>query len=191
MQNPVQKISRKFLFIFRSLLIIIPILVILQWFFIDMPFVKSWVKLGFGFFDPIKLGGLDPVQIADHMFSWPEKWIGFIGTIIGLSPYFLAFFVLNCIFKNYCSNNIFTLENAKYYQRLGYIFFFNSLIANPLCQALLTAAATLSNPPGQKQISITVGMINLESLFCGAIIIIIARVMYMGNKLQEEQRLVI
>jgi hypothetical protein len=157
----------------------------------DIPLVKSWLKLGFGFFDPIKLGGLESVQIADHMFSWREKWIGFIGTIIGLSPYFLAFLLLNSIFKNYCANNIFTLENAKYYQRLGYIFFFNSLIANPLCQALLTAAATLSNPPGQKQITITFGMINLESLFCSAIIIIIARVMYMGNKLQEEQRLVI
>jgi hypothetical protein len=155
-----------------------------------LPKVKSWVRL-FGFFDPIKLGGLDPVQISNHLFSLREKWIGFFGTLIGLSPYFLAFWVLNCIFKNYCINNIFTLENAKYYQRLGYIFFFNSLFANPLCQALLTAAATLSNPPGQKQITITFGMINLESLFCGAIIIIIARVMYMGNKLQEEQRLVI
>ncbi len=190
MQNSVQKISQKFLFIFRCFLIIIPILVILQWFFIDIPLVKSWVRL-FGFFDPIELGGLEPVGIADHLFSWQEKWIGFIGTIIGLSPYFLAFFLLNCIFKNYCANNIFILENAKYYQRLGYIFFFNSLIANPLCQALLTAAATLSNPPGQKQITITFGMINLESLFCGAIIIIVARVMYMGNKLQEEQGLVI
>lgn len=191
MQNSVQKISHKFLFIFRFLLIIIPILVILQWFFIDIPLVNSWVNLGFGFFDPIKLGGLEPVGIADHMFSLREKWIGFIGTIIGLSPYFLAFLLLNSIFKNYGTNNIFTLENAKYYQRLGYIFFYNSLIANPLCQALLTAAATLSNPPGQKQIHISFGMINLESLFCGAIIIIIARVMYMGSKLQEEQRLVI
>lgn len=165
-------------------------LVILPWFFIDIPVVKSWVRL-FGFFDPIKSGGLAPVHISDHLFSLREKWIGFVGTLIGLSPYFLAFWVLNCIFKNYCTNNIFTLENAKYYQRLGYIFFFNSLLANPLCQALLTAAATLSNPPGQKQITITFGMINLESLFCGVIIIIIARVMYMGNKLQEEQRLVI
>ena len=64
-------------------------------------------------------------------------------------------------------------------------------MAKPLCQALLTIAATLSNPPGQKQIIITFGMINLESLFCGAIIIVIARVMYLGNTLQEEQRLII
>lgn len=190
MQNSVQKLSQKFLFLFRCLLIIIPILVILQWFFIDIPAVKSWVRL-FGFFDPIKLNGLDPVQIADHLFSSKEKWLGFIGTMIGLSPFLLAFLVLNFIFKNYRNDNIFSLENAKYYQRLGYIFFYNSLLANPLCQALLTAAATLSNAPGQKQITITFGMINLESLFCGAIVIVIARVMYMGNKLQEEQRLVI
>lgn len=190
MSHQVQKISQIFLFIFRTLLISIPILIILQWFFIDVAIVHSWVKL-FGFFDPITLNGLDPVGIADHLFSWQERWLGFIGTIIGLSPFLLAFVLLNSIFKNYCANNIFSLENAKYYQRLGYIFFYNSLIANPLCQALLTAAATLSNPPGQKQITIAFGMINLESLFCGAIIIVIARVMYMGNKLQEEQRLVI
>ena len=192
MLNQIQRTATLFLLVFRALLIVIPLMVCLQWFFTDIPIIQSWVKV-FGFFDPIKtdIGGFKAVWIADHIFTLKEKWIGFGGTMIGLSPLFLAITLLIPIFKNYRINNIFSLTNAKYYQKLGYVFFYDSLIAKPICQALLTIAATLSNPPGQQQIMITFGMINLESIFCGAIIIVITRVMYMGNKLQEEQRLVI
>ena len=191
MSNPIHKISQIFLFISWALLILLPIMVFCQWFLIDIPFVKNYVEY-FGFFNPIKTGdGSVLVNIAIHTFTWQEKCIGFIGTLIGLLPLFLALIVLIPIFKNYSSGNIFSLKNARHYQQLGYIFIFDSLLAKPISQAVLTIAATLSNPPGQRQMMVSIGMINLESLFCGAIIIVIARVMYLGNKLQEEQRLVI
>ncbi|MFN7094908.1 MAG: DUF2975 domain-containing protein [Burkholderiales bacterium] len=81
--------------------------------------------------------------------------------------------------------------NAQSYQKLGYLFFLDSFIAKPLCDIILTFAASLYNAPGHHYIAISFTMINLESLFCGAIIIVIAKVMYIGYKLQEEQQLVI
>jgi len=193
MTTQIQTISKLFSTIFGALLIVIPIMIILQWFFTDWIILKELFK-PIAFFDPIMTtpeGNLHLVYILDHSFSLTEKWIGFIGTLIGLSPILLALIVLIPIFRNYGVNNIFSLNNAKRYQQLGYIFLYDSLLAKPICQALLTIAATLSNPPGQKQIMITFGMINVESLFCGAIIVIVARVMYLGHNLQEEQKFVI
>ena len=149
MPGPIHRISQIFLFISWTLCVCLPIIAICQWFLIDIPLVKSYVSM-FGFFDPIKTdvgGTLVMVPIAEHAFSWQAKGIGFIGTLIGLLPLFLALMVLIPVFKNYSVGNIFSLTNARHYQQLGYIFIFDSLLAKPLCQALLTIAATFSNPP--------------------------------------------
>ena len=207
MSDKIQKTSRILLITFYILFFLILVQAILQWFWSDQEWMRSYLKHGLGFFSPIftssvpvdngahffasKTTPLTYVDIGVHIFTFKEKCIGFIGTIIGLSPLLIALGVLIKVFKNYAIGNIFSLQNAKYYEKLGYLFFYDSLLAKPLYQALLTIAATLSNPPGQREIAFSFTMINLWSIFCGIIVIVIARVMYYGNKLQEEQRLVI
>ena len=189
MSSQIHRISKIFLLVCYALLIIIPTLVLLQWFAIDSSLVQSFIK-PFGFFNPI-MTSQGAVYFVDHHFSFIESLIGFVGTAIGLSPLILALVLLIKIFKNYCIGNIFSLKNAIYYKYLGHLFFFDALLAKPICQALLTMSATLSNALGHREIQVSFTNLNLESLFCGAIIIVIARVMHIGSKIQEEQQLVI
>ena len=185
MLNKIQKISNVFLFIFNTILVIMPILVLLQWFCSDISFVQFYTR-SFGFSNPTTDAGLDIASLP-----LLQRFLGFLGTLLSISSWLISIVLLRKIFKNYSRANIFCVANARYYQILGYIFFLDALITRPLSGAILSIASTLSNPPGQRVISIGITSINLQSLFCGMIIIVIARVMYLASQIEEDQKLVI
>ena len=186
MLNKIERISNIFLFIFSIILVVIPILVFLQWFCSDVSFVHAYIAGGFGFYNPTTAAGLSIGSLP--LF---QQFLGFVGTLLGVSSWFISIVLLRKIFKNYSKSNIFCVVNARYYQILGYMFFLDALITRPLSGAILSIASTLSNPPGQRVVSIGISSVNLQSLFCGMILIVIARVMYLASQVEEEQKLTI
>lgn len=111
--------------------------------------------------------------------------------IINLAPMFIGLFFLRKIFLNYKIGEVFNVANSKYYNYLGWAFFLDALLAKPINGILTTLASTLSNPVGERYITISFGTPNLEALFYGLLIIVIAKVMLEASKIQEEQQYIV
>jgi hypothetical protein len=187
--NRIKTISAYMCTFLNILLIALPILTILQWLLLDWVPFKKLVLDGF-FCNPIQTHE-GPVNIATIPLTILTKSIGVLTSVLCSVPAWLGLLFLRTAFTNYKNGRIFVYENAKAYQRIGWLFFMNALLFNFIFQLGMTFVATFSNPPGHRYISCSFGTPNLESIFCGVILIIISWVMIEGHRLQSEQELTI
>ncbi len=171
------------------LLIALPIFAVAQWLLLDWAPFKKLVLNGV-FFKPIETPeGL--VNIGTLPLTGLTKSIGVLTSVACTVPTWLGLFFLRAAFRNYTQGQIFVFENAMSYQKLGWLFFLSALLIQPLGGLGMILVATLSNPPGHRYISLSFGTPNLESIFCGVILIIISWVMIEGHRLQSEQELTV
>ncbi len=190
--NKIKKISSCLLFFINFLIIVLPLSIIVTWYFIDT-FNLGIDKVG-EFAIGLSHGLQAPVthvNMNDVQWTVLSESVGISGHILNMLPLFLSLFVLKEIFKNYKNGEIFSTANAVNYKYLSWLFFLDALLAKPLGDALMVMASTLSNPPGQRYISVSFGTPNLEAIFCGAILLVISLVMFEASKLQDESKFVI
>lgn len=187
--NQIQKISSYLLIIFNILIIAIPLIVIIQWIFIDTSTIKDLFAQGV-LQKPIQTPE-GSINLSTIHWTILSKSIGLIGHILGILPLFLSLFVLKSIFQNYKRGEIFSTVNAVYYRYLGWLFFLDALLAKPVSDSLMVLAATLSNKPGHRYLTLSFGTPNMEALFCGVLVIVISWVMLEASKLHYEQKFTI
>jgi hypothetical protein len=99
--------------------------------------------------------------------------------------------MLKRLFVAYEQKRIFTVENTQIYKKIGWLAFLNGLFFIPLAQSLMVLAATLSSPPGHRYITLNFGTPNVESIFCGLLLVVISLVMQEAQGLQEENQLTV
>jgi len=141
-------------------------------------------------FDPIQTPE-GVIHFVDLKLNFLSKSIGLFGSILSSLPLLLGIIILKRLFQNYRQGNIFSFENAKKYQYLGWLFFLDGLCTKPLSEMFLILAATLSNPPGHRYITLGFGSPNIEALLCGFLVLVISWVMMEGYKLHEDQKFTI
>ncbi len=195
--NKIQKISTVLIAIFNAILIGSPSINIAFWAFIDSAFVKRFFNEGnhgwfvsSNFYTSI-ITPDGPINLYDVKWTFLSKLLGMLSCIISLFPVLVGVFFLRQIFKNYRRNEVFTRANACYYRYIGWLFFLNAFIIQPIVGGMLEFAATMNNAPGHRSISISFGSPNLEAIFCGAILIVISWVMGEASKLQDDQKFTI
>ncbi|MBA3814475.1 MAG: DUF2975 domain-containing protein [Alphaproteobacteria bacterium] len=185
----IQKISSYLLVIFNILLVVLPLSLLILWFFIDVDPIKEAIKHGL-LFGPVDTPeGI--VNLGTIKWYPLTKFTGFMGSLLGILPILLGLMILKTIFRNYRKGEIFNITNARQYKYLGYLFFLDALLTKPLSDMLQVLSVTFTYPPGLRYISIGFGTPNMEALFCGILVIVISWVMVEGYKLQEEQKLII
>ena len=181
--NRIQKVSAYLVTVFNLLIIALPIACILLWLFIDSAWVPQSIIQGFA---PVQTPqGL--INLNEITWTHLSKTIALVSHLIEQLPFFIGLFVLKSIFKNYEKGAIFSTENACSFKKLGWLFIAQACIAKPLSDMLFVGAATLSNPPGHRYISFGFGTPNIESVFCGIMMIVISWVMLEASKLHDEQ----
>ncbi|MBX9577610.1 MAG: DUF2975 domain-containing protein [Chthoniobacterales bacterium] len=184
----IKNISRFGSFIVTLLLITIPIFYIAKWILIDQPMIKQLAALG------ICCAIKGPTAfIKPWMIAWTPglKLLGLGADLIGHLPMWFSFFILKFILKNYSEGNVFTTINARYYQYLAGLFLLSALVCKPIFDAMMTLVATLNNPPGERILSLTFNITNIQEILWGGFVMIIAYVMSEASKLEEEQQLTI
>ncbi len=185
----IRKVSSYLLVIFNILLAFLPLSLLVLWAFIDYGPIKEAIEHGV-FFGPVRTPE-GVVNLAKLPWYPLTKFIGFMGSLVGILPIFLGLFILKAIFRNYRKGEIFNITNARQYKYLGYLFFLDGLVTRPLSDMLQVLAVTLTYPPGHRYLTIGFGTPNMEALFCGVLVIVISWVMVEGYKLQEEQKLIV
>lgn len=189
LMDRIQKVSSYLLATFNILLVVLPLSLLILWLFIDHDPIKQAIAEGL-FFEPVHTpeGVINLAMIKWDPFA---KFIGFVGSLVGILPILLGLFILKTVFRNYRKGEIFNITNARQYKYLGYLFFLSGLITTPLSSMLQVLAVTLTYPPGHRWITIGFGTPNMVTLFCGVLVLVISWVMVEGYKLQEEQKLIV
>lgn len=142
------------------------------------------------FFNTLSKAGMVQMPVPLHLIHL-TAFTTLLAFGISLLPLGVAMFALHqliTVFKNYEKGQIFCLENAKCYRKLGFSFF-AWVISGLITQPLLSLALTLANPPGEhlRMITLSFNGGDFATLLVGGIVIIISWVMMEGHKLAEEQ----
>lgn len=182
----IKKISRLMLIMLNCLLVLIPLWNLILWFFNESEPLAPILSHSLFVHTPEGM-----VNVATLNLNPLQLFLGICSSFIGSTPLLIGILFLRKLFQNYKNSNIFTLENAKKYQHLGYLFFLHAFITKPLAEVFSVIAVTLSNPPGHRYISVGFGTPNLETIFCGVLVIIISWIMVEAQKLQDDQHLTI
>ena len=185
----IQRISRYFVIGFNVLLVVLPLLIICQWAFIETDTLKSLLAQG-----RIGMPVQTPegyVNLSTVHWSLLSKVLGFMTQILGILPLYLGLFFLKKIFQWYERGEVFTSQNVIYYRRLGCLFILNALFIKPLEDGLMVVAVTLNNAPGHRYLTLGLGTPAMEAIFCGTLLIVISWVMLEALKLHNDQQLVI
>ncbi len=185
-----QKLSGRLKSIFHFLTYAIPLFIVFAWLFIEWPPINKIVRTGLFLRPEIST----PEGLVD--FSTRElpllcKFIGCFGMLLGSLPTILGCALLKKLFENYQTRKIFLSSNTQIYKKIGWLAFIKGIFTIPVSQTLMVLAATISNPPGHRYITLGFGTPNFEAILCGLIIVVISLVMQEAQKLQEENQLTV
>jgi hypothetical protein len=187
--NKIKKVSAYLLVVFNMILLGLPLLIITEWVFMDVEPIKSLVANGALLGPVTTIDGT--IYFSDIKWSPVTKLLGISANLFAILPICLSLIVLKQIFGNYKKAEIFTVTNARYYKQLGLLFFVDAFFAKPITHMLTVLAATFSNEPGHRYISLSFGTPNIEAIFCGVLVLVISWVMLEASRLNEEQELTI
>lgn len=184
--NRIRTVSARFLGVFKCLIILLPAIAIVKWLCMNSEFIHSDIIFNM-FLKPFQ-GAEGNIFLPDVAWTPLTQLIGLLSNLLALTPIIISLYALIRIFKHYQCGEIFNMANARYYRLIGWMFILDGLITKSISDGLLTVAVTLNNAPGHRYITLGFGFINLEAIFCGAVIIVVSWVMLEASKLHEEQQ---
>ncbi|MEZ8099030.1 DUF2975 domain-containing protein [Vibrio bivalvicida] len=174
----IQKQSRRVRALFQCLFMLVPIAVCYYWLTVETTYdiVSSLgiIQLSYELDDYTLL----PLTTSTRLLATVASLM--LGGII-----MYALKVLIQLFRNYERNEIFTLDNARHYQKLGYIVFY-WVAGSVIYDSLMSVILSFNNPPGERILTISFVGMDFLSLVLGLIILIISWVMKEGYTLAEE-----
>jgi len=112
-----------------------------------------------------------------------------LGFVVSMIPGSLAVYAvlrLRQLFDFYTRGLIFTAENIRCLRGFALATLGIALV-KPMAGALMSVVLTMTNPPGQRMLSVSFGSSELTTLFVGCVFLIIAWIMDEGRELAEEQ----
>ncbi|TMX46649.1 DUF2975 domain-containing protein [Photobacterium damselae] len=174
----IQKQSRRVRLFFQCLLFLTPIGVCYYWltgqtpndFLTMMGFVQTSIDIG---------------SYTQQPLTMMTRILAMISSLLLSGVILYALRVLIHLFKNYEQNEIFTLDNAKCYRKLGYSIFYwvgSSVVYGTAMSVILS----FNNPPGERLLTVTFAGIDFLTLIFGMIILIISWVMQEGFRIADE-----
>lgn len=177
--SKIQQQSRRVKILFQLFFILTPILVCFFWLTVETPY------------DFLRHTGIVQTsfninQLTETPLTLTTRLFAILTSLIYCSIIMYALKILIQLFGNYENKHIFTLENARCYQKLGYSVFYwvgGSIFYQPL----MTLILTFNNPPHHRMIMISFQGIDFLTLLIGTIIVIISWVMKEGYHLADEQ----
>ncbi|MDP2570720.1 DUF2975 domain-containing protein [Vibrio penaeicida] len=178
--SKIQNQSRRVRILFQCLFALTPALVCYYWLTVDTSydFLTSMgiIEMSFKANDFTS----QPLALSTRLFAM-------VASLLLCSIIMYALTLLIRLFKNYERDEIFSLENANYYQKLGYSLFYwvgGSVIYGAVTSVILS----FNNPPGERVLAVTFQGLDLLTLMFGFIVVIISWVMKEGHALADENR---
>lgn len=178
--NRLSKISRRFNWVFKGLLIIYPILVMATW--------LSGIQIPVQDFSFARL----PVDVDIQSLRFGIRFWACVVEMIPTFVVMMGFYYLIKLFDLFSQNIIFDLKNVILIKKIGYTYL-GQVIASLLTQPILSLVLTMDALPGTKGhvIAVGIGCDEVSNLIIGGIVVLISWIMEEGRKLEEEKALTI
>jgi len=177
----IHRVSKFFKWVFQLTFIALPILLIIFW--IKMPSSVSTIAANHG----VTISYIPEGLKILHPLSTSTKILGFVISLIPLSVNLFILYFLIYLFKSFEKCEFFSRQSVSCIKYIGYVLFIGQLVS-PIYQALLSAALTWHNPPGERMVSISFSGTNLGILLTALLMILVSWIMTEGHKIKEDQR---
>lgn len=174
--------SKRFALLFRSLFFLYPAGVLAVWLTVDPASNGQWLEL-----DVLK--DVMPLSGGAALRTW-QRLACFGAAMLPGAAVMYAYRSLWRLFDLYAAGVFFEQENVACFRGIGWALMAQQALALPE-GALQTLALTALNPAGGRMVTLSLEDNNVTLLIVGLMIILIAKVMDQGRKLQEEQRLTV
>lgn len=174
----IQKQSRRVRMLCQSLFVLTPIMVCYFWLTVETPydFISAtgifYLTYDIGYFTMLPL-------------TMTTRIVAAFTSLLMSSILMYALMVLIRLFRNYERGEIFSLENAMSYQKLGYSLFY-WVLGSVIYGSLMSVILSFNNPPGERIFEISFVGMDFLTLILGIIILIISWVMKEGYILADE-----
>jgi len=174
----IQKQSRRVRLFLQCLLPVIPAAIIYFWMTVQTPFdILSAAGI-------VELS-LDIESLTQTPLSNTTRLLALFTSLLLYGIVLYALTILIRLFRNYENGEIFSLENATYYQKLGYCLFY-WVAAGLVYGGVMSVVLSFNNPPGDRILMLSFEGLDLLTLVLGLIVIIISWVMREGYKIADE-----
>ncbi|MEZ8018414.1 DUF2975 domain-containing protein [Vibrio splendidus] len=174
----IQKQSRRVRMLLQSFLALTPIMVCYFWLTVQTPY-DFLSEMGIIQFS------LEMENFTTSSLTMTTRIIAMFTSLVMFSILMYALTVLIRLFRNYERGEIFSLENAMSYQKLGYSLFY-WVLGSVIYGALMSVVLSFNNPPGERVFAISFVGMDFLTLILGIIILIISWVMKEGYILADE-----
>jgi hypothetical protein len=175
-RDRIRKTSRLFVYFLFALMIIVPLIDCLVWYFIN-EFPNSMQHEILPAFARLPLSPL-------------ARFLGWCTSLLPLGLFLYAILTLIKLFKFYENGKIFTGDNVKCFSKLSKIVMSLSLV-QVLVDPLQSVALTLQHPEGERILAIGLSSVDISIFSLGGVLAVISWVMDEARLISEEQELTI
>lgn len=112
-------------------------------------------------------------------------WLGFAVSAVPVALLMYGVWRLRQLFGQYRRGVLFDLGGAEHLLAFARMLFITVLLT-PVVSALLSLVLTMSNPPGQRAITVSLGSNDVGQLFIAGLLLAIAWILREGHRLQSE-----
>ena len=176
----IQQQSRRVRVLLQCLLLLLPIMVCYFWLTVNTPydFLTTFgiVQLSFN------ISGFTHLPLSTF-----TRVLALIASLLLSGILIRALRILIGLFRNYEAGEIFSIENAKSYQQLGYSVFY-WVLGTVVYRTVIGVVLSFNNPPGERVLGITFVGVDALTLVFGLMILIISWVMKEGHIIADENR---
>lgn len=169
----IKRVSQIFQKFFLILVLIMPLVPFWGWFFLDVndtSFQEIFVQ---------NRG----INIMAPLTIWSQV-LGFTASMLPVGAQMLIYYFLYQLFALYAEGKIFRIENIRYIRKLGFAMV-GEQVALTAYGVLSSMILTMNNPPGQKQLMLSISF-NSKILLIALLITVVTWIMEEGRKLQEQ-----
>ncbi|OMH33906.1 DUF2975 domain-containing protein [Motiliproteus sp. MSK22-1] len=117
--------------------------------------------------------------------SYTTRLLAAFASLLVASIVLYALSILIRLFRNYENGNIFTQENARYYQKLGYCLFY-WVAGGVIYGGAISVILSFNNPPGERILSLGFAGIDFLTIVLGFLVLIISWVMKEAYQIADE-----
>ncbi|MEZ8610212.1 DUF2975 domain-containing protein [Vibrio sp. 10N.222.51.C8] len=174
----IQKQSRRVRMLLQSLFVLTPIMVCYFWLTVETPY--DFISSTGIFYLTYDIGNYTMLPL-----TMTTRIVTAFTSLLMSSILMYALMVLIRLFRNYERGEIFSLENAMSYQKLGYSLFY-WVLGSVIYGSLMSVILSFNNPPGERIFEISFVGMDFLTLILGIIILIISWVMKEGYILADE-----
>tara|TARA_B100001029_G_C14940743_1_gene383068 strand:+ start:336 stop:857 length:522 start_codon:yes stop_codon:yes gene_type:complete len=137
-----------------------------------MPLFFAWIWIDF---ERVALNlGENNALVMPESLDLLSRIMGFTLSVIPVALLIRGLFSLIKFLDNLQESDYFNHQNSIYLGIFASMLLWSTLV-RPITDALVTIAVTFNNPPGQRSVSLNLGIDEITGMFFGVLILILSR----------------